>query len=792
MATDMSLRRVLGAACSRAALRAAIPALSGVSLAVAFTGLAMAQSVNAGMVSATASNVSSNTGFADQVLSKKKVQHQSQTVSTVTKAEMNLFTPNTSGLQTLTIKPGISISGYNSTSGTARSTISMRGVKVGWNSVPGDLETNGVTVLLDGIPLNSLIQGTGWHSTEIPMGSLLSGSNVIFGPGNPQDRWYDSLGGTINFIPVQPTTQPEAGISASYGSNDQMNVSLYASSGVHDGWSSVLGYGYASGNTFRTGGYNDPAHGNQLYAKIRKDFTNGHFSIGTYWQHSAEQRPNDIPVNPIAGVTVAGLNVPGAQLYSQQTSGFYSDLPESVWFKKNQISNYIGYFKFFDQLDDSTSVTNLTWYRHGAVIHYRINPGFQAASLNDSEYYNPHSDTFGDKLSFDTVLPYNTLSYGGYVIFAHTVNSYRGYQTLSYQGSTPSSQQLPYQASQGIYDNLFAAAFVQDDISPIPALHIVPGLQLVNFGTSFYNNNASYALQYPPQQPGNTNPSVTKDFQRPEPSIGVTYDIFPWLTPYANFAITYQNPTGGNFNNAQTDLPALKPVKSTDYEIGIRMLQDHFIGFDEVSGSLGYFHDDLTDQTIPISLASQPNVTSFGYGSAALQGVNAEFNGKINFNWEVFANAGYFSGHYTSYFSPGSGTYYSGVPVSNTPTLTSNIGFIYKRFVGQNLITASVFDQYFGHSYMFSNLIQAPTKQKIQAYNLLNFNVTMSTPFFNRFVPKLGDLTFGISGSNILDRHYNSTEYVSAGGYFGGAGAGSVIANPGHGRAVYGTVSMKF
>ncbi|OYV51406.1 MAG: hypothetical protein B7Z77_03880 [Acidocella sp. 20-58-15] len=788
----MTKRGLLTYACSARAMRVALPSIFVSGLVLTCVSPATAQTVDAGTVSATATTVNaSDTGFAAKVMDKKTIQHQSQAVTTVSKAKTDMFTPQTSGLQTLTATPEVTISGYNSTSGTARSTVSMRGVKVGWNSVPGDLETNGITVLLDGIPLNSLIQGTGWHSTEVPMGSLLSGTNVIFGPGNPMDRWYDSLGGTINFVPVQPSEKPEAKISASYGSNNQQNISLYASSGVYDGWSSVIGYAHGFGNTFRTGGYTDPAQGSQLFAKVRKDFNGGHVSIGGYWQHSIEQRPNDIPVNPIAGVTTAGLNVVGAPLYSQQTSGFYSDLNANVWFKRNQIQNYIGYIKFFDQLDSNTSLSNMTWYRHGQVIHYRVNPGFQAASINDSEYYNPYSDTIGDKLSFETKLPYNTIGYGGYVIYSHTVDSYRGYQTLSYQGSTPSSQQQPFQATQSIYDNLFAAVFLQDDISPIANLHIVPGIQLVNYGTSFYNNNASYALQYPPQQPGNTNPSVTKDFQRPEPSIGITYDILPWLTPYANFAITYQNPTGGNFNNQQTNLPALKPVKSTDYEIGIRMLQDNFMGFDEMSGALGYFHDTLSDQTIPISLASAPNVTTFGYASAILQGINAEFDGKLNFNWDFFANLGYFDGHYVSYMSP-SQVNYSNVPVSNTPTLRTNIGVTYKRFFASNLLKVSVIDQYFGHSYMFNNSIGAPTTQKIQAYNLVNFNITWTTPYFNRFVPKLGEVTFGFSGSNILDRHYNSTEYVSSGGYFGGLGAGSVIANPGQGRALYGSVSLTF
>jgi iron complex outermembrane receptor protein len=747
--------------------------------------------INAGSVSAAGTQQATG-GFAASVLTKKKLQHQSQSVTSIDKSDLNLFAPSASGLQALTIKPGIVISGYNASSGTARSTVSMRGVKVGWNSVPGDLETNGITAMLDGIPLNSLIQGTGWHSTEIPMGALLSGTNVIYGPGNPRDRWYDSLGGTINFIPIQPTATPQANISASYGSHDQQNYSLYASSGVHDGWSSILAYAHAFSHTFRTGEYNRPSRADQLFFKLRKSFEGGHISIGAYWQHSNEQRPNDVPVDPIPGVTIAGLNVAGAPLYSQKTTGFYSDLPNYVWFKENQIQNYIGYIKFDKDLGDGFHLNNITWYRHGSVIHYRINPGFQAASLNDSEYYNPYSDTFGDKLTFDTKLPFNTLSYGGYFIYSHTVDRYRGYQSLSYQGSTPTSLQMPFTDNESIYDNLFAAVFVQDDIAPIAGLHIVPGVQLVNYGTSFYNNNAAFALQYPPQNPGNSNPSVNKDFQRVQPSIGVTYDVTPWLTPYANFAVTYQNPTAGNFNNAQTDLPSLKPVKSTDYEIGVRMVKDGIFGLQSGSASVSYYHDYLSDQTIPISLANNPTVTTFGYGSATLQGVNAELQADYNFNWMAFANFGFFSGKYNSYFSTTTQQSYNGAPVSNTPSLTSNIGFKYRTFIGANELTASVYNQYFGHSYMFDNSIGAPTKRKIPAYDLVNLAVSVTTPWFNRFVPKLGEAKFSLNITNALDRRYNSTEYVSAGGYFGGAGAGSVIANPAQGRAVYGTVSLTF
>lgn len=741
--------------------------------------------VNAGTVSA-AGQAPAAASPSSTVLTPAQRQRSSQAVTSIDKSQVNLVGPQASGLQSLTLAPGVSVNGYSASTGSARSTLSVRGVKVGWNSVPGDLETNGLTAEFDGVPLNSLIQGTGWHSTEVPLGLLLAGTNLIYGPGNPRERWYDSLGGTVNFIPVQPALVAGGSLSASYGSFGSQAYSGIFNTGEHDGWSGVLGFAHTYYDTFRKGVDSWPSTGDQVYAKIRHRYATGHFSVGFYWQHSDEFRPNMVPTEPVPGLTLAGQDG-NAPLYSQKTSGYYSDLPRSVWFKHNQIENFLGYTKLTQKLGSRITLHNVLWYRHGAVTHYRVNSLFPPGNPTGSEYYYPTSDTVGDKLYADFKLtPDNTLSVGGYAIGSHTVN-----RLDLYNYTLGTTQVAPGVLAFNTYDNANLAAFAQDNITLFQRLHIVPGIELVNYHTAFYNNNAEAGLSAPNASFDN-HPHTTKDFTRVEPSLGLTFDILPWLTAYGNTAVTYQNPTGGNFNKGQADLTALKPVKSQDYEIGLRAVRPGLLGFGHSLMDVNYFRDHISDQTIPVSLASNPAVTTFGYGSATLQGVNAEISTDLGFPWRVFANGEYLDANWDSFLSTTTNSNYNGFPVSNSPVLTGNFGVRYRRLVGDTLVSGTLYDQYVGRRYLFSNLDGAPTKRRITPYNILNLTLTADIPIVTGYVPAFRTAKLSFFATNLLGRRYNSTEYISSGGYFGGNSTGAVLANPGPPRAFYGSLSITF
>ncbi|MGC9161884.1 TonB-dependent receptor domain-containing protein, partial [Acidithiobacillus sp.] len=222
-------------------------------------------------------------------------------------------------------------------------------------------------------------------------------------------------------------------------------------------------------------------------------------------------------------------------------------------------------------------------------------------------------------------------------------NRFKGYNAL--QGSTIAN---PSFISYNDYRNTYLSAFIQDEFRPLESVKIVPGLQYVQYQTTFTNNNLSQALNYP-NAGYNTNPNTSRTFDRIAPSVGITYSPRPWLTAYANYAMTYQNPTGGNFNNAQTDLPALKPVKSTDYELGLRLQKEHWLGLQRISGEINYYSDVLSNETIPVSLASNPTVITFGYGKATLNGVNLSVHAEIDDNWSAYVNASYLHGYYNNY-----------------------------------------------------------------------------------------------------------------------------------------------
>ncbi len=117
--------------------------------------------------------------------------------------------PFGSAAQALTAAPGIYVYGYGGVAATARSEVVVRGIKAGWSSVNGDVLRNGVTFLFDGIPMNNLISNNGqWQTTQIPIMDMISNIDVTYGPGGPSNRWFDSIGGTVNYLPFQPKSTP--------------------------------------------------------------------------------------------------------------------------------------------------------------------------------------------------------------------------------------------------------------------------------------------------------------------------------------------------------------------------------------------------------------------------------------------------------------------------------------------------------------------------------------------------------------------------------------------------------
>ena len=765
--------------------------------------------------------------FTSQVLTPKQLRNSSQPAESVTRSMISLFGPDAGGTQALTALPNVYVSGTDNFSATGRQQISIRGIKVGYNSIPGDLETNAITAEFDGVPLNSLSQGTGWHSVEIPLGVLMSGENVIVGPGNPRERWYDSLGGTIDFIPVQPAPHAGGKVMLAGGSSETLDSSAVYNTGAIDGWSTVFGIASGRSKSIRTTPDSLPADTEEAYIKTRKLLDSGSLSFGAYYQRNHEWRPNMIPITPVPLVDTGGLGI-GAP-YNQQTSGFYATLPRSVWHKTILINNWLLWSHLHLRLSRDMKMSNMIWIRIGKVRHLRANNYLLPANLLYAQYGNPtnyehyieRSKTFGDRLAFDERFDrIDTLSFGGYFITARAKSDYQGYSTFD-----GSSLAYPEQTFFNTTTSVYWAAFLQDDFRPVPRLKIVPGIRIVQFITDFSNMSPTQVcLEYHITdgscaygQPGpsfasagtinvngktfafsgyDTSPDESTDFVRLEPSIGVNYELVRDLNLFGNFSITRHNPNSGNLDQYPLNLASLRPARDEEYDVGARYAAARLGAMRDVYASVDYFHSLMSDETLTYSTAQNPNVIYFGYGSATLKGVDLSLRAAFSRHWSGFTNFGYLSSRwneFTSAVSPtGAQPTGYGLPVPNSPKETLNAGVTYRLRLPTARVRATVWDQYVGSRYLFNKNTGLPSTLTNPAYDLVNVSVSARTRWFNSLIPGVRGSTISVQLLNLANQAYNSTEYVSSGGYFQTPTGGYVIANPGAPRLIYASLSVSF
>ena len=765
--------------------------------------------------------------FTSQVLTPKQLRNASQPAESVTRSMISLFGPDAGGTQALTALPNVYVSGTDNFSATGRQQISIRGIKVGYNSIPGDLETNAITAEFDGVPLNSLSQGTGWHSVEIPLGVLMSGENVIVGPGNPRERWYDSLGGTIDFIPVQPAPHAGGKVMLAGGSSETLDSSAVYNTGAIDGWSTVFGIASGRSKSIRTTPDSLPADTEEAYIKTRKPLDAGSLSFGAYYQRNHEWRPNMIPLTPVPLVDSGGLGI--GTPYAQRTSGFYATLPRTVWHKTILINNWLLWSHWHLRLSRDMKMSNMIWIRIGKVRHLRANNYLLPANPLYAQYGNPtnyehyieRSKTFGDRLAFDERFDrVDSLSFGGYLIAARAKSDYQGYSTFD-----GSSLARPEQTYFNTTTSVYWAAFLQDDFRPLPRLKIVPGIRIVQFITDFSNmsptqvcleyhiTDGSCAYGQPGPSFGNggtisvngktftfsgydTSPDESTDFLRLEPSLGVNYELVRELNLFANFSITRHNPNSGNLDQYPLNLASLRPARAEEYDVGARYAAPRLGAIRDVYVSIDYFHSLMSDETLTYSTAQNPNVIYFGYGSATLKGVDLSLRAALSRHWNGFANFGYLSSRwneFTSAVSPaGSQPTGYGLPVPNSPKETLNAGVTYRFRLPAARLRVTVWDQYVGARYLFNKNTGLPSTRTNPAYDLVNVSVSARTRWFNSRIPGVRGSTISVQLLNLANKAYNSTEYVSSGGYFQTPTGGYVIANPGAPRLVYASLSVSF
>lgn len=495
-------------------------------------------------------NVLETSGIKVRGISRKAIFKSALGDKVLDPAQIAAAGPVSGAAQALSFAPGVSVSSYGAT-GSTKYQISINGIKQGWGGFSGGtIDDGSIGVSFDGVPMANPVTGL-WQSALVPQMAMFEGIRVSYGPGDPLNRWYNSVGGDIAFVPLQPMATPGGELKLTYGSNNTRNLFFSAQTGSIGGWETVVAGGVGSSDNFRNSadGYAWPSRNFAGYFKTEKAFGSGNVSFGGYLGDGHGWRPTPIPVTPVPGLTINGEYADGSPkpgpLFSQQTTGYYSAVNENVWAKNDYNRVWMLYGRQNLRLDDTTTLHNLVWYRKGNRLHKHYNNWVDGAS-NLYEYNNPHTSSYGDKMWAELDLPYNDVAVGGYAI--HTLYNSRNafYSPLPpYYGSylVPNAK---YRSDYWYVTDL--AGFIQDTITPGAGISITPGVRAVSFHTDYYpRGNVDFAQAYAlyPQHDQGQLPAASTNYDRIEPSLSLRWQPLSWLALFGNWGVAYKLPQVG-------------------------------------------------------------------------------------------------------------------------------------------------------------------------------------------------------------------------------------------------------
>ena len=730
----------------------------------------------------------------------------------------------------LSFAPGIAVTGYGQTGGT-KASISINGLNQGWAGVsPGTVDNGNLAISFDGIPMVNAATGL-WETPEIPQTALLQGARVTYGPGDPETRWYNNMGGGVNFVPVQPADKAGGFVQLTGGSFSTENADLILQTGKIGGWETVIAGGAGRAHSFHTSpdGFAWPTSNYSAFFKTRKALHGGgSISFGAYLGSGRGWRPVPLPLTPVPGLSVNGIGASGP-LLSEATTGYYNTVNENVWRKEDVNRTWLVYARQNIRIDERTTLHNQLWYRNGQRLHVHYNNFGLNSPGNLYEHNNPFSHMYGDKIWSDIYLPYNTIGVGGY--FINTVyNSRNEFYNPGVCVTTPSvinlsngtsipagtsvcgSAAVPNANHRSDYWHVTdLAAFFQDAITPFASLTITPGVRVVSFHTDYYpygptEFQLSDILSQP--TPSNPNglglfsghdqgqlPASKTNYDKTEPSVSLRWQPMHWLAVYANWATAYRLPQVGGGGGLYQSQPVGGDIlqRSLEWQTGVKLFWPTVGQFSRVLVNVNYYHDHLSNQIIGVN-SSGGDFLGLGTGDSVYHGVN--FSAEANWHTlKLFTNLNFEKAYFNSYaFTPAGGgtTDYSGLPVSDTPQSTFNIGAYWTyRFASGLSVKPRAWYQYVGKQYIFDNNQGAPSRQSIPGYGVLNFAVAATLPS-SWYGSVVKSVKLKLEVMNALDTRYNFFEYISAGGLYGTASTGYPLAYAGPPRAVYGTISMRF
>lgn len=651
----------------------------------------------------------------------------------------------------------------------------------------------------DGVALNDLFNASVTNQASNINNVLLTPDNidsveVYRGINNPAVNSYNSLGGTIDYLPRQPSGKFESQVEGSYGSFATNEVRVVQNLGDIAGFKQVLTY------------ERDQSNG---WAPSTRDRNNNFYYSGNYSTDRGDRLAAYVVYNSNSGYSP--FNMPVALL---QANGGYYQWPYSWTYEDDNDTNWIAILdyqlpiasniifrnKVFGGINDyrRTSYSNPADQQSATQpynlendpssfpfwLSYPNGPTYDPAAVFGSDevgtqfhFYGYKTWGVGDSPSLTVALPHNTITLGGN--YTYGILHSREY----WYGTYDMPNTMDYNDAWDEEDRRsLMSSYAQDELALFGgALHLTPGVKYVRASTSDHDAVGFY---YPIS-------GVVGDVEHfVSPTFGMNFKITPDLAVYGAYGRNIKFPDitayyGGfqtdiNGNPAVVPVTGVKPEYVNDFELGARFRTTDY------SISVNAYRENFTNTFIN-SFSSTTGLTSVANGGASrYQGEEAEIIAHL-----ASTDAGDFEGHLN--YSHNQATFlaafttYAGVlvaagqPLADVPKDIASLALEWRR-AGWH----ARFDvRYVGLQYIDQLSAGTPTAGTISPHTLADLGISKTFDWQNA---ALRSVRVALNVDNLFNKYYYNEAYTDV----DVNNNNFVRAVPGAPRLIIGTVVVKF
>jgi outer membrane receptor protein involved in Fe transport len=648
----------------------------------------------------------------------------------------------------------------------------------------------------DGVAINDIFNGgvTGqaatWNSVLFIPQDL---DSVVLNNGisNPSSNSYNSLGGTIDFLPKQPTDKFAITTSATYGSFNSWGLAGSINTGDVGGFKQLIQIDYRQSDGWVKNTGNDNI--NAYYSGRHDDANGGYISLIGVFNQNRGAKPYDMPVPILQAEGGFGIYDPSIDFQHARDNEWMAILDQKVVvssvvtfqqkffgggqdFSRTSYGNPAGSGLGYPLPDAGATYDYWIYFPNGPTYNPKTTFGSKAAG-NAYHFYGYTNWGLGYTPKLTLNLPNNTVTIGGNLTYGELHSREYWY------GSEPVPQVLGYNDAWDEHDSrTLASVYIQDEIKLLDnALSITPGLKYIYAKTQ---DTDAIGIYYPY---GGT---VGDSEHFLAPTLGVNYKVDDHLAFNAAFGENIKLPdisayyaaVPGTTGSQTTPSPVtIKPEHVNDYEVGVKYKNGGF------SAGLDYYREDFSNVFVDAFNPTFYITTVTNGGSERYQGVEFQIANLFRLgeagDLKAHVNVSYNEAKYTSTFvsdSVGgslSNSIYqvtAGERVPDVPQVLAMGGLTwnYKGF------RFDVSGRYVGNQLYIDDTTGAPVNGEIKGYAVFDLGLGKTV--------QLGDgrsVKLSFYARNLFNKYYFNDSYQQTGVQY---------ATPGAPRSVSGKIEFAF